>query len=103
MSQFGVMFFDEPVVAFTNVVKHLRSGGRLGFACCQTLDRNPWFVGPVLAAFVAAPPPLAPGKSPTGPFALRNPDRVHQILQDAGFTGSGSTSTPTRSMCRKAL
>jgi hypothetical protein len=53
MSQFRVMFFDEPIVAFTNVVKHLRSGGRLGFACWQTLDRNPWFVGPVLAAFVA--------------------------------------------------
>ena len=87
MSEFGVMFFDEPVVAFTNVVKHLRSGGRLGFAFWQTLDRNPWFVGPVLAAFVAAPPPLAPRKSPTGPFALGDPDRVHQILRDAGFTG----------------
>jgi SAM-dependent methyltransferase len=85
MSQFGVMFFDEPVAAFTNMAKHLRSGGRLGFACWQALDRNPWFIGPVVAPFVAAPPPLAPGKSPTGPFALGDPDRVHQILRDAGF------------------
>jgi SAM-dependent methyltransferase len=85
MSQFGVMFFDEPVVAFTNLARHERSGGRLGFACWQTLDRNPWFVGPAVAPFVAAPPPPAPGKSPTGPFVLGEPDRVHQILHDAGF------------------
>jgi SAM-dependent methyltransferase len=87
MSQFGVMFFDEPVVAFRNLARHLRPGGRLGFACWQAMDRNPWFVGPVLAPFVPAPPPLAPGKSPTGPFAFGDPDRVRDILQDAGFTG----------------
>jgi SAM-dependent methyltransferase len=85
MSQFGVMFFDEPVVAFTNIAGHLRSGGRLGFACWQPMDRNSWFVGPVLAPFVAAPPPPAAGKSPTGPFALGDRDRVHQILHDAGL------------------
>ncbi|MHB8329671.1 MAG: class I SAM-dependent methyltransferase [Acidimicrobiales bacterium] len=84
MSQFGVMFFDEPVGAFTNIRKHLRPGGRLGFACWQAPDRNPWFVGPALAPFIAAPPPPAPGKSPTGPFALGDPERVHQILADAG-------------------
>jgi SAM-dependent methyltransferase len=85
MSQFGVMFFDEPVVAFANIARHVRSDGRLGFACWQALDRNPWFVGPVLAPFVAAPAPPGPGKSPTGPFALGDPDRVRQILHDAGF------------------
>ncbi|MGO8860571.1 MAG: class I SAM-dependent methyltransferase [Acidimicrobiales bacterium] len=85
MSQFGVMFFDEPVVAFANIARHMRSGGRLGFACWQAMERNPWFVGPVLAPFVAPPPPLAIGKSPTGPFALADPDRVRQILHDAGF------------------
>ncbi len=85
MSQFGVMFFDEPVTAFINIHSHLNRGGRLGFACWQPLDRNPWFVGPALAPYVAAPPPPAPGKSPTGPFALGDPDRVHQILTEAGF------------------
>ena len=86
MSQFGIMFFDEPVLAFTNIGHHLRMGGRLGFVCWQTLDRNPWFVGPAVAPFVPAPPPPAPGKSPTGPFALGDPDRVRQILMDAGFS-----------------
>jgi SAM-dependent methyltransferase len=87
MSQFGVMFFDEPVVAFINVAKHVRSGGRLGFACWQPMDRNPWFVGSVLGPFVAAAAPVAPGKSPTGPFAFGDADRVRQILRDAGFSG----------------
>jgi SAM-dependent methyltransferase len=89
MSQFGVMFFDEPVVAFTNIARHLRRGGRLGFACWQQVERNPWFVGSVLGPFVAAAAPLAPGKSPTGPFAFGDADRVRQILQDAGFVEIG--------------
>jgi hypothetical protein len=65
----------------------LSAGGRIGFACWQALDRNPWFIGPVLASFVATPPPPAPGKSPTGPFSLGDPDRVRQVLRDAGFSG----------------
>lgn len=35
VSQFGVMFFDEPVTAFTNIRKHLKKGGRIAFACWQ--------------------------------------------------------------------
>jgi len=88
MSQFGVMFFDEPVVAFANIAQHLGAGGRLGFACWQALERNPWFVGAALAPFLPAPPPLAPGKSPTGPFSLGDHDHVLQILGEAGFSGT---------------
>jgi SAM-dependent methyltransferase len=85
MSQFGVMFFDEPVTAFANIRRHVARGGRLGFACWQALDRNPWFPGPAVAPYVAAPAPPAAGKSPTGPFALGDPDRVRRILTEAGF------------------
>ncbi len=87
MSQFGVMFFDEPITAFANIGGHLRRGGRLTFACWQAVDRNPWFVGPALAPFVAAPPSPAPGKSVTGPFALGDPSLVQQVLREAGFSG----------------
>jgi SAM-dependent methyltransferase len=86
MSQFGVMFFDDPLAAFANIAAHLRPGGRIGFACWQTAQRNPWFVGTVLAPFVDAPAPPAPGKSPTGPFTLGDPDRVRQILVGAGYS-----------------
>ena len=39
LSQFGVMFFDEPVTAFGNIRAHLKPGGRLAFACWQTGER----------------------------------------------------------------
>jgi len=85
MSQFGVMFFDEPRTAFANIRGHIISGGRLGFACWQSTAENPWFIGPALKDFVPAPPQPAPGKSPTGPFAFADSDYVRGILQAAGF------------------
>jgi SAM-dependent methyltransferase len=85
VSQFGVMFFDEPVTAFANIRRHLAPGGRLAFACWQARERNPWFVGPALAGFAPPPPPPAPGKSPTGPFAFSDPKRVAEILAGAGW------------------
>jgi SAM-dependent methyltransferase len=86
MSQFGVMFFDEPVTAFTNIARHLREGGRMAFACWQAPQRNPWFFALALAPFLAPVPPPAEGKAPTGPFALADPERTAGILGDAGFT-----------------
>lgn len=92
MSQFGVMFFDDPVAAFANIRSHLVPGGRLAFACWQALELNPWFAGPAVAPFVPAPPPAAPGKFRTGPFAFAPPDLVTSILTDAGWTGIGRTT-----------
>ena len=45
LSQFGVMFFDEPETAFANIRGQLVGGGRLGFACWRAPDLNPWFPG----------------------------------------------------------
>ena len=44
MSQFGVMFFDQPRIAFANLLHQLEDGGRLGFACWQSAARNPWHI-----------------------------------------------------------
>jgi SAM-dependent methyltransferase len=85
ISQFGVMFFDEPQNAFANIRHHLRSNGRLGFACWQAPNLNPWFPGPALAGIVPPPPPPAPGKSPTSPFSLGDPDLVTGILEASGW------------------
>jgi len=87
LSQFGVMFFDDPAVAFGNIRRQLVPGGRLAFACWQAPERNPWFVGPILAEYLPPPPPVAPGKSATGPFSLQDPDRVRAILDSAGWHG----------------
>lgn len=87
MSQFGVMFFDEPETAFANIRRHLVAGGRLGFACWESVEKNPWFIGPALAGYVPSAPAPAPGKSPTGPFSLSDPARVIDILASGGWTG----------------
>jgi SAM-dependent methyltransferase len=92
MSQFGVMFFDEPVVAFANIRAQLAPEGRIAFACWQTFDRNPWFVGTALAGIAPPPPPPEPGKSPTGPFALGDHERTQRILESAGFANVRRTA-----------
>jgi SAM-dependent methyltransferase len=86
ISQFGVMFFDEPAVAFANIRAQVAPGGRLGFVCWQAVELNPWFVGPALAPFLAPPPPPAPGKSPTGPFSLADAEHTTSILEQAGWS-----------------
>ncbi len=84
-SRFGVMFFVDPIVAFRNIRGGLKSGGRLAFVCWQTIDKNPWMEIPLKVALqhVPAPPPADPNAP--GPLAFANPDRVRNILSEAGF------------------
>jgi len=85
-SRFGVMFFVDPVAAFTNMHSALRPGGRLGFVCWQALPKNPWMQVPLAAAarHLTLPPPPEPGTP--GPFSLADRERVRGILERAGFT-----------------
>jgi SAM-dependent methyltransferase len=85
LSQFGVMFFDEPSAAFANIRHQLVPGGRLGFVCWQAVEKNPWWVGRAVAPYAPARKPPAPGKSATGPFSLSDPDRVGEILTASGW------------------
>jgi SAM-dependent methyltransferase len=85
ISQFGVMFFDEPVVAFSNIAAHLVPGGRLAFACWQPIELNAWMFSAAIAGFVPPPPPPEPGKSATGPFSLADTAHTTEILEAAGF------------------
>jgi hypothetical protein len=79
------MFFDEPITAFGNVRAHLKPGGRIAFVCWQSGERNPWFFAPAIAALLPPPGAPAPGKAPTGPFALADPEQTSGILRSAGF------------------
>jgi SAM-dependent methyltransferase len=91
-SQFGVMFFDDPVAAFSNIRSQVVRGGRLGFACWQEAERNPWSARAALSAFVAAPPPPAPGRWVTGPFAFASPELVSSVLIGAGWSDIDHTA-----------
>jgi SAM-dependent methyltransferase len=89
LSQFGVMFFDDPVAAFANIRRHMRSGGRLAFACWQPIERNPWFVGHAIGEFLPMPASPRPGVAPPGPFSLGDPDRRVAMLDAAGWSDIG--------------
>jgi SAM-dependent methyltransferase len=85
-SRFGVMFFADPVAAFTNLRSALNAKGRLSFLCWQHIKVNPWMVVPMAAARPHLPEPAAPPdpRAP-GPFAFADPDYVRDVLQRAGF------------------
>jgi SAM-dependent methyltransferase len=86
-SRFGVMFFADPIDAFSNLRQALGSSGRLVFICWQAVQANPWMLLPAaaVAKHVSLPPP--PDSDSPGPFAFADADRVGGILESAGFEG----------------
>src|SRR3954452_3214887 len=85
-SRFGVMFFDDPIAAFRNIHRRLKPNGRLAFVCWRALEENPLDLVPLRAASIHLPPQPAQHPDAPGPFALANLDRVHGILEKAGFS-----------------
>ena len=85
VSRFGVMFFDDPDAAFANLARSLRRGGRTVFTCWQNVLANEWLMVPVGAALAHVPLPELGEPGQPGPFSLAEPDRVHSILEGAGF------------------
>ncbi|MGH3889287.1 MAG: class I SAM-dependent methyltransferase [Pseudonocardiaceae bacterium] len=85
ISRFGVMFFDNPAAAFANVARAVRRGGRLAFLCWQALVKNAWLATPLRAIAAHIPPPEFKEDAP-GPFSLADPQRIHGLLDGAGFT-----------------
>jgi SAM-dependent methyltransferase len=85
-SRFGVMFFGDPALAFSNIRRALRANGRLIFACWRPFDENPWMKIPLGAAYSAGVPPMPPpAPEEPGPFSFADPERVRRILMTAGF------------------
>jgi SAM-dependent methyltransferase len=90
ISRFGVMFFSDPVRAFSNLSAACRDGGRLAMAVWPERDQSEFFAEPlriVLATMdrlgvpYETPPPDAP------PFSFGNRSRLSKILTSAGWTG----------------
>ncbi|HQT77159.1 MAG TPA: methyltransferase domain-containing protein [Rhodopila sp.] len=87
-SRFGVMFFDDPVAAFTSLRKPLRPGGRLLCAVWRPFADNPWFRVPMEAARPLIPPQPPVDPHAPGPFAFADGDRTLGILTSAGWQGA---------------
>lgn len=84
-SRLGVMFFEDPVAALTNVRQAMRRDGRLGFAVFRTPAENAWPSGAFQAVRHLLPPMPRPGPDDPGMFSWADPARVDRILSGAGF------------------
>jgi hypothetical protein len=102
ISRFGVMFFADPVAAFTNISSALRSargtggvppttaagpakGGRLAMLVWQSIAANEWVSAMRGALAVGRDLPVPPPGAPN-PFSLADTDYARRTLTEAGFT-----------------
>lgn len=92
VSRFGVMFFPDPVAAFTHLHGAVRPQGRLAFVCWRALEFNPWMGECAKAAFTVLPKPEPTPPGAPGPFAFADATRLRAILDAAGFVGIDITA-----------
>jgi ubiquinone/menaquinone biosynthesis C-methylase UbiE len=87
VSQFGLMFFDDPVTAFSNVRRSLAPDGRLAFVSWQGLPTNEWLtlIADEVANYADIPEFGGVARGP-GMFALKDRDETAALLETAGFT-----------------
>ena len=86
VSQFGLMFFDDPVAAFSSLRRSLTADGRIIFATWRCLDDNEW-LAPVVRAVAehAEVPDLGGLAHGPGMFAMRDASEVTTLLEATGF------------------
>jgi len=85
VSNFGVMFFGDPVAAFAHMRRAASPGARMAFVCWRPLAENPWMEVPMRAIAPHVPPrPKADPQAP-GMFAFADRQRVFQVLTAAGW------------------
>ena len=81
VSRHGVMFFDDPLGAFTHLRGIAAPGANLVFSCFRSPRDNRWASD--FAELLGLPPPADPHAS--GPFAFADPQYVEPILAAAGW------------------
>jgi SAM-dependent methyltransferase len=88
VSRFGVMFYDDPPVAFANLFRWLAPGGRFAFAVWGHPADNPWMtsVREVAAEVIDVPPP---DPEAPGPFRYAETDKLLTLLDRGGFADLG--------------
>jgi SAM-dependent methyltransferase len=84
LCRWGYMLMADPGAALGETRRVLRSGGRVGLAVWDAIERNPWAQLPGLElrerGLTPAPEPGTPG-----PFALGRAEGVYELLERAGF------------------
>ena len=83
--RWGYMLMADPAAALAETRRVLRPGGRLALAVWDAIERNPWARLPGLELMERGLTTPAANHAP-GPFALGDRERVHELLERAGFT-----------------
>ena len=83
VSQFGIMFFDDPVQALREMMRVLRPGGRLAAAACDAVENSPGYAA--LAALLERLFGDRVANAFRAPFALGDPVRLHELAAKAGI------------------
>jgi SAM-dependent methyltransferase len=89
ISRFGVMFFSDPLAAFTTFARVTKPGGRLAIAVWARRGESEVFEVPLQAALRALDRRGASYRSPAdddGPYSLHDRASVEQLLTSAGWT-----------------
>jgi SAM-dependent methyltransferase len=95
MSRFGVMFFSDPLAAFTNFARATKPGGRLAIAVWARRQESEVFEVPLQAAVRALDRCGASADPPAddeGPYSLHDPAATERLLTRAGWTGVSQTT-----------
>jgi SAM-dependent methyltransferase len=84
LCRWGYMLLADPPAALAETRRVLRPGGRVALAVWDSVQHNPWALLPRLELLERG---LAstPAEGTPGPFVLGNPERVRELLQQAGF------------------
>ncbi len=85
ISRFGVMFFDDPEAAFTNIARAVQPGGSLTFVAWRSPAENPFMSAPARAVAALLPDLIPPTGDGPGQFAYADGERVRRILEQSGW------------------
>jgi len=86
ISRFGIMFFPDPIAAFSALRERMAPGGVMIAVCWQALEKNDWLLLPYKAAipYLKEEPPQ-PDPAAPGPFSLADLERTTGILKQTGW------------------
>jgi ubiquinone/menaquinone biosynthesis C-methylase UbiE len=84
LCRWGYMLLADPSAALGETRRVLRSEGRLALAVWDSLQHNPWALEPSLELIGRGLSAPAAAGTP-GPFALGDPERLRDLLAQAGF------------------
>ena len=85
ISQIGIMFFEDPVAGFANLLAATRPGGQVAFVCWRRGEDNAWFAKAREIA-VAHLGDVSDDPDAPGPVAFADEVRVCNLLAKAGWS-----------------